>query len=309
MQQFAHQLRLDAQTVGSLHRSSGLPSPQGYLIHPESLQIPSLVMELVDIGINLTHSSFRQDGQAVVARAQDAGVVQMIVTGTSIAGSQAACALAAQHPGVLYATAGVHPHGARDWQTDMLADLTALAANPEVVALGETGLDFNRNYSPQADQERAFEAQLELAVELGLPVFLHERDARQTFLRILTRYRDRLSAAVVHCFTGSADDLAAYLDWDLHIGITGWICDERRGLHLRELVKQIPLQRLMLETDAPFLLPRDLQPMPQGRRNEPAFLPHVLQRVANSMELPVSRVAEATTGNARAFFGIDSARR
>jgi TatD DNase family protein len=261
-------------------------------------------MELVDIGINLTHSSFRQDREAVIDRARDAGVAHMVVTGTSTAASQAARTLAMRYPGTLYATAGVHPHGARDWRDDTRAVLSALAATAEVVALGEMGLDFNRNYSPPADQERVFEAQLELAAELRLPVFLHERDARQAFLRILAPYRDRLGAAVVHCFTGSADDLAAYLDWDLHIGITGWICDERRGLHLRELVQRIPLQRLMLETDAPFLLPRDLRPVPPGRRNEPAFLPHVLNQVAASLELPAATVAAATTANARAFFRI-----
>ncbi|MCP5420638.1 MAG: TatD family hydrolase [Gammaproteobacteria bacterium] len=263
-------------------------------------------MELVDIGVNLTHSSFRQDREAVIDRALQASVTQMIVTGASLAGSLAARELAIQYPGRLYATAGIHPHAARDWRDDTGPALADLAAHPEVVALGEMGLDFNRNYSPTADQERAFEAQLELSVELRLPVFLHERDARQALLRILGRYRDRLGPAVVHCFTGSADDLTAYLEWDLYVGITGWICDERRGLHLRDLIQRIPLERLMLETDAPFLLPRDLLPVPQGRRNEPAFLPHVLNRVATCLELPAETVATATTGNARRFFGLDS---
>jgi TatD DNase family protein len=166
------------------------------------------------------------------------------------------------------------------------------------------GLDFNRDFSPRPQQEWVFEAQLELAAELGLPVFLHERDARARFIQILSRHRHRLGAAVVHCFTGSAEDLAAYLELDLHIGITGWVCDERRGLHLRELVKRIPLQRLLLETDAPFLVPRDLRPRPKAGRNEPAFLPHILKTVAVCLELPLEAVAAATTRNTCAFFGF-----
>jgi TatD DNase family protein len=163
-------------------------------------------------------------------------------------------------------------------------------------------LDFNRDFSPRSHQEQWFEAQLELAFALELPLFLHERDAHERFLEILRPYRDRVPAAVVHCFTGTQDELQAYLDLDLHIGITGWICDERRGLHLQELVRSIPLNRLMLETDAPYLTPRTLRPKPKSGRNEPAFLPYVLETVAQAMAKPPEVVADATTQTARQFF-------
>ena len=261
-------------------------------------------MELVDIGVNLTHASFRRDLDATIERARAVGVSRMVITGTSVAASESARQLALRYPGVLYATAGVHPHDARHWDATTLPRLRELALTPEVVALGEMGLDFNRDFSPRPEQERVFEAQLELAAELGLPVFMHERDARPRFVQILGAWRDRLGSAVIHCFTGTAEDLAAYLDLDLHIGITGWICDERRGLHLRELLRRIPLERLMLETDAPYLVPRTLRPPPKGGRNEPAFLLYILSAVAACLELPPTLVAEVTTRTARTFFGL-----
>ncbi len=261
-------------------------------------------MELIDIGVNLTHSSFRQDLQAVLERAMAAGVVQMVVTGTDPRASGDAQALASRHPGILYSTAGVHPHDAKHWTDATGRLLAALAAAPEVVALGEMGLDFYRDYSPRSDQERAFQAQLELACDLAMPVFLHERDAGRRFFPLLERYRDRLPKAVLHCFTGGRDELAACQDLDLHVGITGWICDERRGLHLQELVPLVPGDRLMLETDAPFILPRNLTPRPKDRRNEPALLPHVLKAVSETLAQEPEEVARATTGTARTFFGL-----
>jgi TatD DNase family protein len=258
--------------------------------------------ELIDIGVNLTNKRFRRDLAAVIGRARAVGVTRMIVTGTSEAESLKARLLALDYPGVLYATAGVHPHDARHWRAETVDVLRNLAVRPEVVALGEMGLDFNRDFSPRPDQERAFESQLEIAAELGMPVFMHERDARERFLSLVGRYRDRLEAGVVHCFTGNGEDLAAYLDLDLHIGITGWICDERRGSHLERLVRRIPLNRLMLETDAPYLSPRNLQPKP--KRNEPALLPHILNKVAICLDLPARTVAEATSGTAKIFFGL-----
>lgn len=260
--------------------------------------------ELMDIGVNLTHDAFQKDLTAVIKRAQEAGVAAMVVTGASESTSQAAQSLAHRYPGSLYATAGVHPHDASHWRATTVDTLQALAATGEVVALGETGLDFYRDFSPRPQQMQVFEAQLALAADLGMPVFLHERDAFEQFIKILGHYRSRLSAAVLHCFTGSAQQLAAYLELDLHIGITGWICDERRGLHLRELLPQIPLDRLMLETDAPYLLPRTLRPKPKDRRNEPAFLPHILDTVADCLSLSPTFVAEATTRTAKTFFAL-----
>jgi TatD DNase family protein len=257
-------------------------------------------MQLVDIGANLTHASFRDDLDAVVARAREHGVAAMIVTGTTVEESRRAAEIAEAHG--LYATAGVHPHHARECNEGTIRALREAARHPKVVAIGECGLDFNRNYSPHPSQERWFVAQLELAAELGKPLFLHSRDAHPRFAEILRNLR--VGKAVAHCFTGESAELRAYLDLGLYIGITGWICDERRGRHLVELVKEIPQDRLLLETDAPYLTPRDLRPQPKARRNEPAFLPHILRAVARARGEAPEALAAATTRNAKTLFGL-----
>ena len=261
---------------------------------------------LIDIGANLTHDSFERDRAAVIQRAQDAGVKHIIVTGTSAAASAEAVSLAAAHPGLLSATAGVHPHHASECDADTLEQLARLAGTTEVVAIGETGLDFFRNYSTPAEQTRAFRDQLDLAKQTQLPVFLHQRDAHDDFTAILEPARADLVGGVAHCFTGDERELAEYLDLELYIGITGWICDERRGHHLRELVRRIPLDRLLLETDAPYLLPRDLPQKPPGRRNEPALLAHILEVVAGCLGVPAAELAETTTTNARRLFSLQN---
>lgn len=261
-------------------------------------------MELVDIGANLTHASFHDDVHEVVARAREGGVKDVVVTGTTANESREAALLADRFG--LYATAGVHPHHARACGPETLPALRALAAHPRVVAIGECGLDFNRNYAPHPDQERWFVAQLELALELKMPLFLHSRDAYPRFSEILKSHS--VEKAVAHCFTGGREELHAYLDLGLHIGITGWICDERRGRHLLELVRDIPRERLLLETDAPYLTPRDLRPQPKARRNEPAFLAHIARAVARALGRPVEEVAAETARNARVFFGLDESR-
>ena len=261
-------------------------------------------MHLIDIGANLTHASFRHDLPEVLARAHGAGVAQMIVTGADSEGVRAAHALALAHPGQLFATAGVHPHHAAQYDSQVEAMLHEYLAKPEVVAVGETGLDYYRDLSPRAAQRFAFERQLELAAVCGKPLFLHQRDAHADFINSVDNMLGRISAAVVHCFTGDARELDDYLARDFFIGITGWICDERRGAHLRELVKCIPANRLMLETDAPYLLPRSLQPSPKHRRNEPMYLAHVAAEVARSRGEDVLVTAANASATARAFFRL-----
>lgn len=258
---------------------------------------------IVDIGANLAHRSFEADRLEVIARGFAAGVRSIIITGSSVANSHEARDIAAEYPNQVFSTAGVHPHDSRNCTEDTVAQLRQLAASKEVVAIGECGLDFNRNYSPHPDQEKWFAAQVDLAEELQMPLFLHERDARQRFCEILNSNRKQVPA-VLHCFTGSREDLKIYLDMDLYIGITGWICDERRGMHLREIIRDIPANRLMIETDAPYLLPRSMPKRPKDGRNEPAFLPHVLHAVADSLGKRASEVAEATTRTAREFFRL-----
>lgn len=259
---------------------------------------------LIDIGVNLTHKAFHDDRERVIERARTAGISTLIVTGTSLDVSERAIALASGRAPGLYATAGVHPHDASGFDDAAASQLRLLASHPSVRALGECGLDYNRNYSPRASQLQAFEAQLELAAELQLPVFLHDREAHEDLHALLARYRHRLVDGVVHCFTGTREELHVYLDLDLHIGITGWLCDERRGAGLQALVRDIPAHRLMLETDAPYLLPRTLRPPPPHRRNEPAFLREVLAAVARYTGRSALEVAGETTQTARAFFRI-----
>ncbi|WP_024892098.1 TatD family hydrolase [Luteimonas huabeiensis] len=264
-------------------------------------------MTLIDIGANLTHDSFDRDRDAVLERARAAGVARMVVTGASREHSPKALALAQAHPGVLFATAGVHPHHAAEYTEECDAELRALAAHPEVVAVGECGLDYFRDFSPRPAQRRAFERQLQIAADTGKPLFLHQRDAHADFLAIMRAFDGRLGPAVVHCFTGTREELFAYLDRDWHIGITGWLCDERRGAHLRELVRHIPADRLMVETDAPYLLPRTLSPMPKDRRNEPAFLPHIVAELARDRGEDPAATAATTTATATAFFRLPPA--
>ena len=258
---------------------------------------------LVDIGANLAHKQFDRDREDVLRRAREAGVRRILVTGTSVASTREAVALARARPGFLFATAGIHPHDASSATPAALEELAALARAPEVKSLGECGLDFDRDFSPRPAQEAAFEAQLELAAALRLPLFLHERAAHARFLAILGRRRPRLTRAVVHCFTGTAAELDAYLALDCHIGITGWICDERRGLGLRPLIARIPPDRLMIETDAPFLMPPAVR-RGRDRRNEPAYLVHVLEEVARAAGRPAAQVAEETARTAARFFDL-----
>lgn len=259
---------------------------------------------LVDIGANLTHESFSHDLPTVIESATAAGVSHMIVTGTDIESSVAALALAKQQPRLLSATAGFHPHVASQVNEEGFQHIRELAAADKIVAIGETGLDFNRNFSPPAAQEASFVRHLELAKEIGKPLFLHQREAHDRFLPLLKSYRDQLCDAVVHCFTDNREALFDYLDLDLYIGITGWVCDERRGLELQQLVKEIPENRLLIETDSPYLLPRNLVPKPKSRRNEPKHLVQVLDTIAQITGKCREELARQTSRNTRRLFAI-----
>lgn len=259
---------------------------------------------LIDIGANLTHDSFDPDRAEVIGRAREAGVSRIIVTGADLDHSRSAIALATQWPDMLSATVGVHPHHASDFDTGLKVGLDRLLGSGGVVAAGECGLDYFRDFSPRDAQRQAFEAQISLAIRHRLPLFLHQREAHNDFIAILDGFSDHLPRAVVHCFTGNADELERYLERDFYIGITGWICDERRGRHLHALVPHIPAGRLMLETDAPYLLPRDLKPQPGTRRNEPMWLVHIAQTVARARGESIESLAEHTSAAARAFFGL-----
>jgi TatD DNase family protein len=263
---------------------------------------------LIDIGVNLSNSRFDKDIEQVIERAHSAGVEQLILTGTSVEESQAVVAICErfdnQFSGMLWATVGIHPHDAKTLSPSNLAALRELATHQYVVAIGETGLDFHRTLSTEKQQEKSFEAHIELAIELKMPLFLHERDAAPKQIEMLKSYRDNICNGVIHCFTGDKKTLFRYLDMDLHIGITGWVCDERRGQELQKIVKNIPLDRLMLETDAPYLTPRNMPTKPKNGRNEPAFLAHVLSGIAAVRAENIDEIATTTTATAIKFFGL-----
>lgn len=267
------------------------------------LQKPSLI----DIGANLSNRRFHADLDAVISRAKEAGVAHIIVTGTSERASHDAHALTQIYPGYLSSTAGVHPHEAKNWNAHCAKAIEKLADYDSVVAVGECGLDYNRMFSTETEQRACFEAQLQLAVRVQKPVFLHERDAHEDFFALLRQCRPQLKGAVVHCFTGNTDELRAYLDLDCHIGITGWICDERRGDDLRKAVKFLPKEKLMIETDAPFLLPRNLPVRPDDGRNEPMYLPVVFQAVANILRVSPVTLAQQIRKNTEQFFALPAA--
>jgi len=263
-------------------------------------------MDLIDIGCNLTHDSFDKDRSEVIENAIQAGVSRMVITGASATGSIAAVELAEQWP-QLFATAGVHPHRASEYddETDVL--LRGLCEKQALVAVGETGLDYFRDFSPRDAQRASFERQIQIAIDTGLPFFLHQRDAHTDFVAILKQYRDQLDNVVVHCFTGTRNELLEYLDLDCYIGITGWICDERRGTHMKDYMQDIPSDRIMIETDAPYLKPRNLRPKIKSHRNEPRVLPWILGTLAACRGEHPQTLADATTRNANTFFRLPPA--
>ncbi len=264
-------------------------------------------MELIDIGCNLTHDSFDGDRDAVLDRARQAGVVQFVVTGASAEGSRKALELARTYPGELFASAGVHPHLASEFDDETEALIRDLISHHGVVAVGETGLDYFRDLSPRPVQRESFERHLDIARATRSPLFLHMREAHDDFLAILKGARDGLHDVVVHCFTGDREQLHDYLDLDCHIGITGWICDERRGTQMLDFLGEIPADRLMVETDSPYLKPRNLRPKVKTHRNEPQWLPWIVKTVAQATGKPLEEVAEQTTANARRFFHLPAA--
>jgi TatD DNase family protein len=264
-----------------------------------------LTYSFIDIGANIAHDSFDDDRTHMMQRAADAGVGRIIVTGSSDESNVRAAELAERSPGILFSTAGVHPHHASDYTDESDALIRSLIQKDAVVAVGECGLDYFRNFSPRDAQLDAFKRQLDIAKESGLPVFLHQRDAHDDFVELLEPALPELSRAVAHCFTGEGESLREYIAMGLYVGITGWICDERRGKHLYEIVSIIPDDKILIETDAPYLLPRSLRPKPKIRRNEPMYLPEVVRVIAEARGQTEEHIACITTRNAERFFGLN----
>ncbi|KAA2217643.1 TatD family hydrolase [Chryseobacterium sediminis] len=257
----------------------------------------------IDIGINLTNKQFYNEHEEIINRALDQGVEHMILTGTSVRGSKESAEIAEEYPEILYSTAGIHPHDAKSFTGESIGELRKLLKQDHVISVGECGLDFDRDFSPRPIQERCYKAQLELAIEVDKPLFLHERSAFKRFNDLTDEYLSQLPKAVVHCFTGTLNEAKTYLDKGFYLGFTGAISDEKRFKHLEDVIKYIPLDRMMIETDAPFMLPKNM-PRMQNRRNEPSFLPFVAQTIAHLKKISISEVAEETTETSRSFFRL-----
>jgi TatD DNase family protein len=259
---------------------------------------------MIDIGVNLTNARFDKDRDELIARAKSKGVNAMLVTGTNLSESQKALQLSAQYPDYIYSTAGVHPHDADNVSDTYLEEIRILAENKTVKAIGECGLDFNRNFSAPKQQEIVFSEQISLASELQLPLFLHQRDAFPAWFQLLSPYITSVPAMVSHCFTGNGDELEQCLSAGMYIGITGWVCDERRGKSLQALIPSIPLNRLMIETDAPYLTPRTIRPKPKSSRNEPSYLPYIIETLADLYQCNIQDIINASSENARKVFNL-----
>jgi len=262
------------------------------------LPLPEQAPALIDTHCHLDFPDYQGDLAEVLARAAKVGVAEIITVGIDLATSRKACELAASLPGV-YATVGVHPHHVNEMGPDDYPALRELAARPEVVAYGEIGLDYVKEYSPAALQREHFVRQVEIARQAGLPLIIHDREAHADILAILRAAGKLPAGGVMHCFSGDAALAEEVLELGFYISIPGVVTFKSAAV-LREAVRRVPLERLLLETDAPFLAPVPVR----GKRNEPAFLPYIARRVAEVKGCELEEVAHQTTANAHRLFGI-----
>lgn len=260
-----------------------------------------LKLNIFDSHCHLDDDSYDPDLDAVIQRAHAAGVTAMITVGTDEETSEKAVTIARNRHSI-YASVGLHPHDAKTCSETVLDKLRKLAVHESVKAWGETGLDFNRMYSPREDQERWFDRQLEIGGELDLPMIFHERDSRGRFLSILESHWNPDRQGVVHCFSGTESELEAYMKMDLYIGITGILTIQSRGRDLRNMVQQIPENRLLIETDAPYLTPTPERN--KHKRNEPAFLRTVLIKLAQVLNRDPGDLANSLWQNTIRLFRI-----
>ncbi|XP_028132445.1 3'-5' ssDNA/RNA exonuclease TatD [Diabrotica virgifera virgifera] len=281
---------------------------------------------LIDIGANLTNKKYGRDLDSVVQRAKDSGVRKIMVTGTSVKASKEALRLTRIYPDTLYSTAGIHPHDAKSYTDESWDELRLIASNAECVAVGECGLDYNRNFSDPEDQKLVFRKHIELAIEINKPVFVHERDAHDDLLKVLDEFSAKLPPVVIHCFTGTLEQALAYLDKGFYIGLTGYLCKDKSDVGVRKLLESgsLPLDRLVVETDSPFMYPNTrASKLPDHvkdsltersmmflhryctfQRNEPCSLPAIVEMIAAFMKKKPEEVALATSFNSMKLFGL-----
>jgi TatD DNase family protein len=257
---------------------------------------------LFDIACNFSSDRFEKDLNKVIKRAKDNNVTKFLLVSASLKDAEKVNKIYQDNKDSCFLTIGAHPHHANEFNSSSPSEMKRLIDEYKPHSVGETGLDFFRNISSYEEQLFAFEEQIRIAIETNLPLFLHQRDAHDDFLKIISKYKNDISKAVVHCFTGTQKELDDYLEMEFSIGLTGWICDERRNIDLRKSLKNIPLDKLMIETDCPYLIPRNLNNKPKNNRNEPAYLPHIANEIALLINLDKDKLIDITYKNSINFF-------
>ena len=258
--------------------------------------------EIADIACNFTSERFNKDLDEVISRAMTNKITKFGLICSQLDDVEKLLNIYSQYSNDIFFTIGVHPHHAKEINDEYLKKLKEVVNNNNPHAIGETGLDFFRNLSTYEEQIYAFEEQIKIAIDNNKPLFLHQRDSHDDFIKILRKYSSDISKAVVHCFTGTQEQLDDYLDLDCYIGVTGWICDEKRNIELRKTIKNIPLSKIMVETDCPYLIPKNLPHKPKNNRNEPSNLNHIISEVATLMEIDEENLRKQTFENTINFF-------
>ena len=258
--------------------------------------------ELFDIACNFSSNRYDNDLDEVIKNAKNNNVTKFLVVSASINDVDKIYSIYQKYKSDCFFTVGTHPHHANEINAESMKKMRILVQDLKPSSVGETGLDFFRNLSTLEEQIFAFEEQIKLSIEFNKPLFLHQRDAHDEFIKIIMKYKNDINKAVVHCFTGTQKQLDSYLNLGFYIGLTGWICDERRNVELRKSIKNIPLDRLMIETDSPYLIPRNLIIKPKNNRNEPSYLPHIAREIADIINIDLSKLIDITYKNSISFF-------
>ena len=258
--------------------------------------------EVADIACNFTSERFDKDLDEVINRAVANKITKFGLICSRMSDLNKLLKIYEQYSKNMFYTIGVHPHHANEINDDYLKKLKDEITTNNPHAIGETGLDFFRNLSTYDEQIYAFEEQIKIAIDTNKPLFLHQRDSHDDFIKILKKYSSDISKAVVHCFTGTQEQLDDYLELDFYIGVTGWICDEKRNVELRKTIKNIPLEKLMIETDCPYLIPKNLVEKPKNNRNEPSNLNHIINEIAELMEIDIDILRKQTFVNTINYF-------
>ena len=258
--------------------------------------------EIADIACNFTSDRFDNDLDEVINQAIVNNITKFGLICSRLSDIEKLLEIYNRYSKDMFFTIGVHPHHANEINEEYLKKLKEVINNNNPHAIGETGLDFFRNLSTYEEQIFAFEEQIKIAIDTNKPLFLHQRDSHDDFIKILRKYSSDINKSVVHCFTGTKKQLDDYLELDCYIGVTGWICDAKRNVELRKTIKNIPLERLMIETDCPYLIPKNLEEKPKNNRNEPTYLNHIANEVATLMKKDINDIREKTYKTSLSFF-------